>query len=432
MKYVIIVGAGARGNRVFADLIARHDTGFALCGVVEPDPRRRADFRRRYGIPAQRAFATVDELVSVPRFGDIVFICTPDPTHYELCRAVSHHGYDVLLEKPIATNLEDCRALVALQREQRNRIFVAHVLRYSPFFRKVKEVIDSGRLGAVRHIDLSENIGHWHFAHSYVRGNWRRADESAPIILTKSSHDLDLLCWLLGRRALTVASYGSLSYFTSAHAPPGSADRCTECPLEHDCIYSATRFYVHDRAEWPFDVVAPGAPSPAARRRAVESGPYGRCVWRCDNDVCDNQTVTITFEPDVLATFSLHATTAENTRKLTILFERGELTGNLRRNQLAISHFTGRKDDLLVEELAVPGEPDAHGGGDRHLLHTLYEHLTDGRHLQVMTSLETSLASHVLAFLAERSRIEGNRKLEVPGVLDPQLGDGAWPPERRG
>ncbi len=419
MKYVIIIGAGARGNRVFADLISTHDTGFSLCGVVEPDPLRRAAFQKRHGIPAQRAFADVDELVAVPRFGDLVFICTPDPTHFEVCRAVCAHGYDVLLEKPIATNLPDCLALLDLQQTYGNRIFVAHVLRYAPFFRRIKDIVDSGRFGGVRHVQLAENVGHWHFAHSYVRGNWRRRDASAPIILTKSSHDLDIIYWLVGRHVASVASHGVLGYFTEAHAPPGSAARCVDCSLRDDCLYSATRFYLNDRQEWPFDVVAPGSTSVAARRKAIEKGPYGRCVWRCDNDVCDLQTVTLEFDHGLIASFGLYAHTADNTRKITIQFDEAELFGDLRRNRLEISHFTGRKDELLVEELPLPAFADHHGGGDLALLHALNEHLASGEHLGLMTSLETSLPSHVLAFLAEESRRAGGARIEVPAIFVP-------------
>ncbi len=417
MKNVVIIGAGARGNRVFADLIATHDTGFSLCGVVEPDPARRAAFQRRYRIPPQRAFADVDELLAVPRFADVVFICTPDPTHFDVCRAASAYGYDVLLEKPIATNLADCLQLLDLQHTHGNRIFVAHVLRYAPFFRRIKEIIDEGRFGAVRHVQLAENVGHWHFAHSYVRGNWRRAADSAPIILTKSSHDLDILAWLIGRRVTALASYGALSYFTEANAPPDAAERCVVCPRQETCLYSATRFYLNDRDEWPFDVVAPGETSVEARRRALEAGPYGRCVWRCDNDVCDVQTVTLEFDGGPIANFGLFAHTADNTRKITIRFDEAELSGDLRRNRLEVSHFTGRKDELLVEELPLPAFADSHGGGDLALLHALHAHLTTGEHEDVMTSLETSLPSHVLAFLAEESRRAGGERVMVPDIF---------------
>lgn len=417
MKDVIIIGAGARGNRVFAELIATHETGFRLRGVVEPDAARRAAFAERYGIGPGCAFATVDELVAVPRFADLVFICTPDPTHYDVCRAVAEHGYDILLEKPLATNLPDCLALLDLQQSRGNRIFVAHVLRYAPFFRAIREIVDSGRLGEIRHLHLTENVGHWHFAHSYVRGNWRRADTSAPILLTKSSHDLDLLYWLVGRPVEAVWSRGGLHYFTPANAPPGAAERCVACPLRDECLYSATRFYLNERDEWPFDVVAPGENSIDARRRAIETGPYGRCVWRADNDVCDHQTVLVEFEDGLLASFGLLANTAENTRRITVHFDKGEVHGDLRRDRLEISHFTGRKDEVRLERIPLPATVDSHGGGDLELLRILGEHLETGRHEELMSSLEASLPSHILAFLAETSRQRGGIRIDVPRIL---------------
>ncbi|MEX2583622.1 MAG: Gfo/Idh/MocA family oxidoreductase [Gemmatimonadota bacterium] len=417
---VVIVGAGARGNRVFADLIAREDTGFVNVGVVEPHEARRSAFRARYGIPQEQAFESLNDFLEAPRFGDIVFICTPDVTHYAHARAVSEKGYDILLEKPIATNLPDCLALIDVQKTHKNQIFVAHVLRYSPFFHTLKRIIDSGELGEIRAIDLQENIGHWHFAHSYVRGNWNRESTSGPILLTKSSHDLDILHWLIGKRVESVVSYGGLDYFTEANAPPEAAERCVDCPLQDTCLYSATRFYLNDRDEWPFNVAAPPPDSPEGRREAVETGPYGRCVWHSENDVCDDQTVLLRFESGIHATFGLHALTAENSRSIRILFDTAELTGNLYRGQITVSHFTGRPDEFRVEEIDLPGTSDSHGGGDLRLLRMLYEHLATGAHAGLVTSLESSLPSHVLAFLSEESRTEGAVKMPVPEIFSPR------------
>src|SRR5690606_31810927 len=295
-----------------------------------------------------------------------------------------------------------------------SRIFVAHVLRYSPFFRAIREIIASRRFGELRHLHLAENVGHWHFAHSYVRGNWRRADTSAPILLTKSSHDLDLIYWLVGQRVDAVWSHGGLRYFTQANAPAGAAERCVECPIQDACLFSATRFYLNGRDEWPFDVIAPGTTSIEERRRALETGPYGRCVWRSDNDVCDDQTVTLEFESGLIATFGLHALTAQNTRRITLLFDRAEVSGDLLAGRLEVSHFTGRKDEVRVEDVRLPATRDSHGGGDLELLRILGEHLTASRHEELVSSLHASLPSHSLAFLAEESRHNGGIRVRVP------------------
>jgi predicted dehydrogenase len=416
----VIIGAGSRGNKVFAELMATHDTGFVVAGVVEPDEGRREAFRARYDVAAAHTFASVEDFLAAERFADLVLICTPDRTHFAICRDISAHGYRIMLEKPVATTLAECLELLAIQRRCGNEIFVAHGLRYAPFFQRVKDVIAGGTLGRIRHVHLTENVGHWHFAHSYVRGQWRRRDESAPIVLTKTSHDLDVLQWLVDQRVTSVTSHGSLSYFRPENAPEGATDRCVDCPLRDSCLYSATRFYLDARAEWPYDVVLGGGPdSREARARAIATGPYGRCVWRSDNDVCDSQLVLLQYESGIFASFEMHAHTAENTRKLRVLFERGELYGDVRRGALWISRFTGQKDQLDVEQLPLPDLGDPHGGGDLQLLLALGEHIRQGKHGDMITSLENSLASHVLAFLAEESREHGNAQIAVSPLVIP-------------
>ena len=414
----VIIGAGARGNQVFAELMWRHDTGWRVSAVVEPDALRRSAFCERYAVPPDRSFESIDELLAQPRLGDVAFICTPDVTHYSICARVSAAGYDVLLEKPIATSLPDCLALLDVQRTHHNRIFVAHVLRYSPFFRTLKEIIASRRYGLVRNIRLTENIGHWHFAHSYVRGSWRRREDSAPVVLTKSSHDLDLIAWLLEfDRPAFVSSFGTLEYFTHANQPPEAASRCMDCILRETCRYSATEFYLHERAGWPYDVVAPVEAGIEARRRAIETGQYGRCVWRSDNDVCDNQTVTVQFESGIHASFGLYGLSAENTRLITVLLDDAEINGDLLHGRLTVTPLSGRRDVVEREEIPVPCSDDHHGGGDLALLRTLRDHLLTGEHKDIMSSLESSIASHVLAFLADQSRIKGGSPLPVPAIF---------------
>ncbi|HSJ08978.1 MAG TPA: Gfo/Idh/MocA family oxidoreductase [Longimicrobiales bacterium] len=414
----VIIGAGARGNQVFAELMRRIDSGWRVTAVVEPDALKRAAFAQRFNLPPGRVFAMLDELLAAERVADVAFICTPDVTHYTICAAVSAAGYDVLLEKPIATSLPDCLALLDVQQTHRNRIFVAHVLRYSPFFRTLKQMVASRQYGLVRNIRLTENIGHWHFAHSYVRGNWRRRDQSAPVVLTKSSHDLDIIAWLMEKdRPSFVSSFGTVEYFTQVNAPPESTDRCVTCPLQDTCRYSATKFYVHGERGWPYDVVAPAEAGIEARRRAIETGQYGRCVWRSDNDVCDNQSVIVQFESGIHATFGLYALSAENTRRITVLLDDAEITGDLLHGRLTVTPLSGRKDVAVPEEIVLPVSDDHHGGGDGALLQTLREHLLTGAHHHIMSSLESSIASHVLAFLADESRLHGGTPLPVPAIF---------------
>lgn len=417
----VIVGAGSRGNRVFADLMDRHELGFAVAGVVEPDDGRRRAFCDRYGIPMAHAFAELNDFLAAPRFSDIVFVCTPDQTHFEISRDLSEAGHAIMLEKPAATTMQECLMLLEIQRRCGNQIFIAHGLRYAPFFRAIKALLDGGTLGTIRHVQLTEQVGHWHFAHSYVRGQWRRADQAAPIVLTKTSHDLDILQWLIDEPVASVTSHGALSSFRASNAPPGATARCVDCPHQDNCLYSATRFYLNDRLEWPYDVILDSQPDSSERRReAIATGPYGHCVWLNDNDVCDNQVVLLEFASGKLATFSMHAQTADNTRDIRVFCDLGEIRGNLRRGELTVSRFTGHKDDLRPEMILLPPVMDSHGGGDLELLRSLHEHLTEAKHCDVMTSLERSLTSHVMAFLAEESRSCDNAKIRISPTLVPE------------
>ncbi|HSK20182.1 MAG TPA: Gfo/Idh/MocA family oxidoreductase [Longimicrobiales bacterium] len=418
MLEAVIIGAGARGNEVFAELMRTKEIGWRVNAVVEPDTLRREAFAQRHDLTPERTFESIEDLLAGPRVGDVALICTPDVTHYTICAAVSRAGYDVLLEKPIATSLPDCLALLDVQQTHRNRIFVAHVLRYSPFFRTLKDIVASRRYGLVRNIRLTENVGHWHFAHSYVRGNWRRREDSAPIVLTKSSHDLDIIAWLMEKdRPAFINSFGTLEYFTQQNAPPEAAERCVECPLQDTCRYSATTFYLHDRRGWPFDVVAPAEAGIEARRRALETGQYGRCVWRTDNNVCDNQTVSVQFESGIHASFGLYALSAENTRLITVLLDDAEVTGDLLHGRLTVTPLSGSREVVEPISVPVPCSDDHHGGGDLALLQTLREHLMTGAHSEIMSSLESSIASHVLAFLADESRVKGGTPLPVPAIF---------------
>jgi len=383
-----------------------------VAGVVEPDDRRRAAVRRAHDLPPAHAFADIDAFLAAPRFCRTVFVCTPDHAHYRICKAVARAGYDVLLEKPVAHNIAETLALLEIEHATETRIVVAHVLRYTPFFTKVRELVQGGALGRVLHVKLTECIGQWHFAHSYVRGNWRRTDTSGPIILTKSSHDLDILAWLLDAEATWVSSEGSLVYFNEAHAPVGATERCVACPHRETCLYSATRFYLNDRHEWPYNVIAPIDDTPAARAHALETGPYGRCVYHNDNDVCDTEITWIRFASGATANFSLQAHTAENTRRITIWCEGGAISGDLRENALTVTRL-GPGIDSTAERLDLGAPVDSHGGGDIRMLHALHDYFAHGIQTDQISSLDRSVASHLLAFLAEESRRSGGVRIPM-------------------
>ena len=390
-----------------------------------------------HGLSAHAVHPDWHTLLGDPAIADAVVIATPDRLHAAPAIAALDAGWDVVLEKPIAPTLDEVRAVGVAAARGRGSVTVAHVLRYTPFFAAVKRAVDDGWIGDVVTIEHAERIGYWHFAHSFVRGNWRREDEASPMLLAKACHDLDLLRWLAGDRCTAVASFGGLRHFRQEEAPDGAADRCVHegrrCPVAADCPFDAVRLYVERTARvttWPVSVITDD-PSPEGRLRALEVGPYGRCIYRCDNDVADHQVVALEFANGVRATLTVNGLTADNTRLITIGGTRGELRGRLDTGEIEVRRFlpggpvgsepwdrddAGRsmmRDDQRIVLTALPVDgPDGHGGGDDGMLRDLVARLgarRSGGPVQdtaARTTLSASLDSHLMAFAAEVSRHE--------------------------
>ncbi len=343
---------------------------------------------------------------------DAIIIATPDALHLEPALAAIRHGVSILLEKPICPTEPEIRRLLAAARRRNADITVAHVLRYTPFFARIKELLDRGVIGQLQTVRHTEQVGYWHFAHSYVRGNWRRFEDSSPMILAKACHDFDILQWLIGAPCVELNSYGALGHFTLEHAPEGSTDRCDQgCKVERTCPYSAQRIYLEklppaDR--WPHNVVALDT-SPEGLAAALHAGPYGRCVYRCDNDVADHQVVSLLFANGVDASLNVSGFTRENTRTIHLMGSHGEIIGNFTGNEITVTDF--RIDDVRTSQLTVPGD-SIHGGGDDGIMADfigrVLDRLRGGERTTAITSLEQSADGHFMAFAAETSRLRGS------------------------
>ncbi len=400
-----LVGAGNRGASVYGAYALRHPDEARVVALAEPDRVRRERVAAAHGISAETAFGDWPELFAAGRLADAVVIATPDALHPAAVKAALAVGYDVLLEKPIAPDLAGVLDVVTAARDASGKVTVAHVLRYTAFFRTLKGLLDEGRIGQLTHIQHTENIGHWHFAHSYVRGNWRKEAEASPMILAKACHDLDLIRWLVGRPCERLSSYGALSHFRSENAPAGSVERCTDgCVVERECPYSAPRIYLErfgGAPGWPNEVLTE-APNEHSVRRALETGPYGRCVYRCDNDVPDNQTVALSFEGGVSASLTVSAFTERNTRTVHLMGSHGEIIGDLERGELLVNDFKSGRSEV-VRTVSGSGHVD----GDDALMRDFLARLRGGAAGAGLTDLSVSVESHLMAFAAERARREG-------------------------
>lgn len=401
---IVLIGAGQRG-RTYADEAYSKDMA-QVAAVVEPDDKRREDARISLNIPSNRCYKTCEELWAQGKIADAAIIASMDRDHYVQTMAALDLGYDILLEKPISPNPIECMEISKKAKEKGRIVVVCHVLRYTPFFSTIKDIIDSGKLGKIISIQHNENIGNFHFAHSFVRGNWRNSDETSPLIMQKSCHDMDILTWLTNSNADKIASFGELKYLRSENAPENSAMRCSECKLKGTCHYSAYKAYLPVRGSWPATVLTLDQ-SEEGIIKAIEEGPYGRCVFHCDNNVCDNQVTLIHFKNGVNVTFHLSAYTNRMCRTLKIMCEKGEIRGHDAENSIEIIPFASNEADPVRKEIIRTRIPvGGHGGGDVGLVKNFFEILRN-RNSNSISSVERSIESHIMACAAEKSRLTG-------------------------
>ena len=401
MKYVLI-GAGSRGS-VYGTWA--HENGIEIAAIAERRPDRLAEAAKQWNVPEERCFSDADGLFALGKIADAAIIATMDRDHYGHVMQALSCGYDILLEKPISPDPKECLEIENKANALGKKITVCHVLRYTNFWSKLKEIIDSGELGKIVAIKHSENIGNFHMAHSFVRGNWRNDRLSSPIILQKSCHDLDILLWLTGAHCTKVAAFGTLSYFKEANAPAGSSDRCCTCSAADNCRFEAKKCYLPTLGTWPTDVVCLEQ-TEEALEEALKTGPYGRCVYRCDNNVCDHMSMILEFDNGVTATFSLTAQTSPCHRDIHIMCEDGEILADDGKRQILVRKHVSSPGDTFEERIInIRTNASGHGGGDAGIMEDFTASLSAGE--STRSAISASVESHMMAFAMERSRLTG-------------------------
>ena len=415
-----VCGFGIRGMEAYSSYQKLHPEEMTITAVADPDPARREIAQKEYGVPAERCYETAEELLREPRLADVMIIATHDRQHVEEAIPAMEKGYHLILEKPISPSLEECIALREKAHETNRVVIVCHVLRYTQFYGTVKQLLEEGRIGRIESVEAAENVAYWHYAHSYVRGNWRRKEDSSPMILAKSCHDMDIIRWLVGKPCKRISSYGSLDWFKAENAPEGAAERCMSgCKAKENCPYDAEKIYLFNEKsgydsgnrEWPLTVLAQD-PTPENLYDALEKGPYGRCVYHCDNNVVDHQTVNMEFEGGTTAVFTMSAFTQRCYRTLKIMGTEGEIEGNMDTNTLVLRRF-GQKDEMIDLD-KITDRFAGHGGGDAKMMQYVCSMFEDGEPCgDVLTSVDASVESHVMALAAEESRLAGGKSIEL-------------------
>lgn len=408
MKQVtaILIGAGNRGAEAYASYGLQYPNELKFVGVADPREDRREAFRKAHGIEEKYSVESWENIFEFPKFADFIMICTQDHMHMEPLQKAMELGYDILVEKPISPVKEELIKLKKQTEEYQGMISVCHVLRYSPFFRKIKEILDAGTIGELINIQHMESIGFWHMAHSFVRGNWRNTAESSPIILAKTCHDFDILLWLTGKKCLSVSSFGSTKLFKAENAPEGAPKRCTDgCPHRSECPFYAPKFYLeHPRAIVDgYRKVVTMDPTTEGLMEALKTGPYGRCVYACDNDVADHQIVNMQMEDELTISFTMSAFTNECERTITLQGSKGEIFGRMEEDEIIVTDFvTGNR---TVHKLNTPKV--GHSGSDAAMMKELVALISQGRQRENISNATQAIDSHLIAFAAEESRLNG-------------------------
>eukprot|EP01116_Phalansterium_solitarium_P013683 TRINITY_DN31083_c0_g1_i1.p1 TRINITY_DN31083_c0_g1~~TRINITY_DN31083_c0_g1_i1.p1 ORF type:complete len:440 (+),score=128.09 TRINITY_DN31083_c0_g1_i1:87-1406(+) len=404
----IVVGAVNRGS-VYATYALENPHIAQVVAVAEPRPAWRELFVVKHGVVAQNVFSDWKEVLERDKFADAVVVTTPDALHAEPVIAFANKGYHILVEKPMAVSEADCIRMTRAARDNNVILAVGHVMRYTPYTQKIKDIVQSGVLGTIASVQHLEPVGNWHFAHSYVRGNWRKESESTFSLMAKSCHDVDWLRYVIGLPCTRVSSFGSLLHFRKERKPKeaGDAKRCLDCALQETCAYSAKQIYRPGNTGWPVNIITPGVPDIESVTAALRDGPYGRCVYECDNDVCDQQVVNLEFEGGATASFSMVAFTERICQRQTRVF--GTL-GELECDGETIKHtdFRWPHSTRTLQPAGFAGsQMTGHGGADWYLMDSFIEAVATDNPAKILSGPTETLESHLLVFAAEKARRTG-------------------------
>ena len=397
---IVAIGAGNRTNK-YLEYVRQHPDKVKLVGVVELNDIRRKHVAERFGLESSQCYVDYRDFFKASVQADAVMICTPEDMHFEPTMLAIEAGYHVLLEKPIAQTLEECLAIGEAARKKNVLVSVCHVLRYHPYFMKIKELVDSGELGHIISINHRTSVGVDRTAHGFVRGIWRKEAVTNPMLMSKCCHDIDFLLWLTKTPCRKLTSFGSLRWFKEKNAPEGSADRCIDCRVERTCPFSAIDLY-RVRRDWiaNFDVPQ-GKTIDEVIEDQLRHGLYGRCVYRCDNDVVDHQIVSMEMESEVTVNFSMDIFTLKDNRETHISLTEGEIDGD--ETILRVRKFRGATEK--VYDFSDIAHTPFHAGADLAIMADFIDAIQTGRR-SLVTSIDRSVESHRICFEAERSRKE--------------------------
>ncbi|MBO5290216.1 MAG: Gfo/Idh/MocA family oxidoreductase [Clostridia bacterium] len=417
----IILGAGHRAM-AYADFSLAHPDLLKIVGVADLDEYRRKMVQEKFGFSEEFCFESAEALAKAPKFADAVINGTMDEQHVETSIPLLGKGYDMLLEKPFAVNDEEMERLLEVVKKHNNKVMICHVLRYTPFYSTIKEKLISGAIGEVINIQTVENVSYHHLSTSFVRGKWGNSKKChTSMLLAKCCHDMDIMMWLMSpNKPVTVSSVGSKLQFKEENAPENSGTRClVDCPRVDFCRYSAKRLYLDHPDRWEVyvwrDLESIENPTEEDRRKVLIEGDYGRCMYKCDNDVVDHQSVLVNFSNGATGTHNMTGGSAEPLRTIRIIGTKGEIYGEFENkfiNVKIINPDPGKDyDEEYIDLSNVSSE--GHSGGDERLTSDFVRFIRGEEHSVSCTSIYDSVAGHKVIFLADESMNKNGEQIKV-------------------
>ena len=425
---VALLGAGPRGELTLGGVVARFPKEMKFTAVADPNKERRDFFVKRFKIPPQNVFETYDALLDKPQLADAIINTLPCRFHYDSTMKSLDKGYHILLEKPVSHTPEECFDFLAAAKKHNKIFMVALQMKYNSIYQKAKKLIDSGKIGPLMNVDCIENMGYFQMTSMFVRGVHARSSHTHSLTLVKSIHDIDLVNWIVGSKVKRVSSFGSLLHFKKENAPKGAPAYCIDgCPVEKQCRYSAIKDYLKPgRPDVPLSLILKGASLSVLRELYQEpryrtlaalmsndvskksvlkalKGPYGRCVYHCDNDVADNQTISLEFENGVTASMSVTGHSLVWERTLNFNGVKGEVRTQDFSGQLEVRTYMPGK----VQKKRVPFNVLLHGGGDEGIMLDFVKQIRSGKPGESIASIEAAVESHFVAFAVEEARRTG-------------------------
>ncbi len=415
----IILGAGHR-SMAYAKYAQEHPDEIQIVGIAELDEFRRNTVRDMFGIPEEHVFTSAEELAKAPKFADAVINGTMDEQHVETAIPLLKCGYDMLLEKPFAVNEDELNSLVKVVEENNSKVMICHVLRYNKVYLTVKNLILEGKIGDVINIQTVENVSYHHLSTSFVRGKWGNTKKChTSMLLAKCCHDLDIMTWLMGDdKPVSVSSVGTRFQFRPENAPKDAGTRClVDCPHVETCRYSAKRLYLDHPNNWEVyiwrDIEHIKNPTYEDYKNSLLKSDYGKCIYKCDNDVVDHQSVLVKFKSGATGTHNLTGGCAESIRTLRVVGTKGEIYAEMENKFVTLKEInptpTTYFDETKIDLSYVSDE--GHGGGDTGLMCDFVKFINDENPSVSCTSIHNSVAGHKIIFLADKSNENGGKMI---------------------